>query len=176
MKRRRRKPDLRLIRVSQSYSIPEVAKLLERTAPTIRVWIKQGLPVLPETQPRLICGGELKGWLAERAKARKQPCGIAKLYCFKCRRPRRPKPDSVATSPLSAKTVKVSGKCGACETAMQQPRKLTALPEIIAAMTSPAQRQLNLAGYTSPPVNPTFWAQTDDIEIEAPEDGEKHVH
>jgi hypothetical protein len=176
MARRRRKLDLRRIRVSQSYSIPEAAKLLERKAPTIRLWIKQGLPVLPDTQPRLICGGELKDWLRDRAKARKQPCGIAKLYCFKCRRPRRPTPDSVATSPLSAKTVKVSGKCNACNTAMQQPRALAKLPEVIAAMTSPRQRQLNLTGYISPSVNPTFWTQTDDIEIDAPREGETHVH
>ena len=176
MARRRRKLDLRRIRVSQSYSIPEVAKLVDRTVPTVRAWIKQGLPVLPDTQPRLICGGELKDWLTKRAEDRKQPCGIAKLYCFKCRRPRRPKPDSVTTSPLSAKTVQVSGKCSACNTTMQQPRSLAKLPEIIAAMTVPTQHQVNLAGYTSPPVNPMFWTQTDEPEIDAPTKEGKHVH
>lgn len=173
---RRRKPDLRRIRISQSYSIPETAKLVDRTAPTIRTWIKQGLPTLPHTSPCLICGVDLKDWLTKRAQARKQPCSIDTLYCFKCRRPRRPKPDTVNTSPVSAKTVKVSGKCNVCSTAMQQPRALSKLAETIASMTAPTQHQLNLTGYTSPSVNSTFWPDDDVIEFSTHNGGKPHVH
>ena len=102
--------------------------------------------------------------------------GVRVSLSHACRHPRRPKPDSVTTSLLSAKTVKVTGKCNACNTVMQQPRSLAKLPEIIAAMKVPTQRQLNLTGDTSPPVKPTFWTDADEAEIDASREGQKHVH
>lgn len=177
MKRRKKlKPDLRRIRVSQSYTVPDVARLLDRTTPTVRSWIKQGLPVLADTSPRLICGQELKRWLAMLWNAKKRPCAIHEMYCVKCRRPRRPDPASVKTAHLSSKTAKVSAKCGTCATAMQQPRALSKLPEIIAAMTAPTRQQVNLSGYTNPPLDPTFWKGHIEREDERPNTGKNNVH
>ena len=176
MKRRKQKPDLRRICVSQSYTVQEAATLLNRQAPTIRQWIRQGLPILQGTSPRLIHGSDLKAWLGARWKARKHPCGIAQLYCCKCRRPRRPKPDSVATKPLSTKTVTVSGKCGACGTAMQQPRSLNNLAETIAAMKTLTQDQAHLSGYTKPPVQPTLWPHDDEPDLNNQNKGKPYVH
>jgi hypothetical protein len=176
MKGRRQKIDARRIRVSQSYAIPEIARLLGRTIPTVRSWIKQGLPVLPDTSPRLICGEDLKNWLSERARNRKQPCGLARLYCCKCRRPQRPKPDTVGTSELTSKNVKVSGKCGACGTQMQQSRKLADLPVIIAAMKDPTQGQASLTGYSNALVNPLFEQASDQTDLDASQKGKFHVH
>lgn len=173
---KRLKPDVRRIVVARSYTIPEVAKLLDRGAPTVRRWIKQGLPVLPETSPRLICGQELKTWLATIWQAKKRPCAIDEMYCVKCRRPRRLKPKSLKTAPLSSKTVTVSGSCGVCGTAMQQARSISNLTETIAAMNGTTQRNTHLTGYTAAPLERTFWTGQSDWLDGLPNDGEKSVH
>ena len=156
MARRIAKLDLRRIRVSQSYTVSEIARLLGRTVPTVRNWIKQGLPTLTDTSPRLICGGDLKAWLTSRAGARKQPCGNSKLFCCKCGCARRPKPATVETSAHTSKTVFISGECAQCSGHMRQLRSLSNLAEIITEMTAPAQGQLNLTGCTRLFVNSLF--------------------
>ena len=176
MARRRQKPDLRRIRVSESYTVPEVAKLLGRTLPTVRNWIKLGLPTLPDTSPRLICGGDLKTWLAKRWKAKKQICGVDRLYCCKCRRPQRPKPHTVTTSPLTSKVAKVSGRCGQCDTRMQQSRSLAKLAEIIAAMKDPTLGQASLTGYSNSLVNPLFEQERDQAAFPPSQKDEPNVH
>lgn len=176
MKRRKQKPDLRRIRISQSYTVQEAAETLDRTPATVRKWIKLGLPVLPDTRPRLICGDDLKTWLTARWQAKKQPCGLAELYCFKCRCPRRPAPSSVATTPLSKTTATIVGKCGTCGTGMRQPRSLSKLPETIAAMQAAPQEQVHLSGYTKPPVKPTFWPDLNEPNLTDKGEGKFHVH
>lgn len=173
---KRLKPDLRLIVVARSYTIPEVAKLLDRGAPTVRRWIKCGLPVLPETSPRLICGLELKHWLSAIWDAKKRPCAIDEMYCVKCRCPRRPKPESVKTAPLSSKTATVSGNCDDCGTAMQQARSISKLPETIAAMKATTRQDPHLTGYTAAPLERTFWTGQSDWLDDLQNDGEKSVH
>lgn len=176
MKRRKQKPDLRRIRILQSYTVQEAAETLDRTPATVRKWIKLGLPVLPDTRPRLICGDDLKTWLNARWQAKKQPCGLAELYCCKCHRPRRPAPSSVATAPLSKGTVTISGKCGTCGTGMQQPRSLSKLAETIAAMKALPQGQAHLSGCSKPPVKPTFWPDLDETNLLDQGKGKFHVH
>lgn len=173
---KRLKPDVRRIVVARSYTIPEVAKLLSRGAPTVRRWIKRGLPVLPETSPRLICGQELKTWLSAIWKAKKRPCAIDEMYCVKCRRPRRLKPDSVKTAPLSSKTATVSGNCGACGTAMRQARSIAMLPETIAAMKATTRQDPHLTGYTAAPLERTLWTRQGDWLDDLQNDGENSVH
>lgn len=173
---KRLKPDLRRIVVARSYTILEVAKLLDRNAATVRRWIKRGLPVLPNTSPCLICGQELKHWLAGIWNAKKRPCAIDEMFCVKCRRPRRLKPESVKTAPLSSKTAMVSGNCGICGTAMQQARSISKLPETIAAMKATKQRDLHLSGYTDAPLQRTFWTGQGDLLNDHLDDGEQSVH
>ena len=173
---KRLKPDVRRIVIARSYTIPEVANLLNRTPSTVRRWIKSGLPVLPDTSPRLICGQELKAWLSAIWNAKKQPCQIDEMYCVKCRRPRRLKPQSVKTTPLSSKTATVSGNCGVCGTAMQQARSISKLPETIAAMKANTRREPHLSGYTNVPLQRTFWTHQGDWLDDLHNDGEKSVH
>lgn len=173
---KRLKPDLRRIVVARSYTIHEVANLLDRGAPTVRRWIKRGLPVLPDTSPRLICGQELKHWLSVIWNARKRPCAIDEMYCVKCRRPRRLKPESVKAAPLSSKTATVSGNCGACGTAMRQARSIATLPETIAAMKATTRHESHLSGYTAAPLERTFWNGQGDLLDDLPNDGDQSVH
>ena len=171
-----RKPDLRRIKTTLSYTVPEIADLLDRRASTVTRWIREGLPVLPETRPRLIDGVVLKAWLAEKWAARKRPCSLAELYCCKCRAPRTPDPASVETSPISAQTVMVRGKCGQCGSAMQLARPTANLAEIIAAMTASTQQQERLTGYGETGVKPTIWTGQGSFDFDAWEGDPDHAH
>lgn len=173
---KRLKPDLRRIVVARSYTIHEVAKLLGRATPTVRRWIKRGLPVLPDTSPRLICGQELKYWLSEIWEAKKQPCAIDEMYCVKCRRPCRLNPGSVTTAPLSSKTVTVSGTCEVCGTAMRQARSTSKLSETIAAMNTTTRQHSHLIGYTTAPLERTFCKRQGDCLDASQSNGENSVH
>ncbi len=173
---KRLKPDLRRIVVARSYTISEVAKLFNRTPSTVRRWIMRGLPVLPETSPRLICGEELKRWLSAIWDAKKQPCAIDEMYCVKCRRPRRLKPESVKAAPLSSKTATVSGNCGVCGTPMQQARSISKLPETIAAMKARTRLDPHLSGYADAPLERTFWTGQGDLLDSLSNDGDQSVH
>lgn len=142
-----RKPNLSRIRTSRSYEVKVIAKTLDRSVYTVRAWIKQGLPVLPDTSPRLIDGQELKEWLAAKWQSRKKPCGIGELFCCRCCQPRAPKPTTVKTETAAATTTFVMGNCEACGTHMQQVRKTEKLPEILAAMMAKPKRDASLIGY-----------------------------
>jgi hypothetical protein len=81
MKCRNRRPD------HLSYTIEEVARLLEVHRNTNRDWIKGGLPVIDGKHPALILGNELAEFLATRRAARRQTCQPEQMYCVKCRKP-----------------------------------------------------------------------------------------
>lgn len=175
--RGRRKPNVNLIQTSRSYTVPEASKRLGRSVYTVRHWIKEGLPVLPGTRPRLIDGADLKDWLKAKWARRKKPCGLGELYCCKCHKPRAPDPLSVKTGEgLSPKTVRISGRCGICGTPLQQVRKLENLPEILAAMRGQAKAELNLTGYRDPSANPTLWSGQGVFNFDQYEGGSGSVH
>jgi hypothetical protein len=175
--RGRRKPNINLIATSRCYSVREAAERLDRTVYTLRNWITQGLPVLPDVNPSLIDGAILKAWLKAKWAKRKKPCGIGELFCCKCGEPRAPDPASVKTgSGLSPTTANVSGKCATCGTHMQQARKMSDLPEILAAMRGQAKADSNLIGYRHPCAKPTHWQGQGVLNFEQHEGGSDSVH
>lgn len=175
--RGRRKPKISLIQTSRCYTIDEIGKRLDRKVSTVREWIKQGLPVMADTRPRLIDGAVLKVWLKEKWSNRKRSCRVNELFCCRCREPRSPRPDSVQTShSLSPTTVCVRGKCKTCGTVMQQTRKLVDLPEILSAMRGQTKAKPNLTGYRDPNVKPTLLQGQGAFDFEQHERGSDSVH
>jgi hypothetical protein len=174
--RKKRKPNISLISVRKSYEVREITRLLDRSPDTVRGWIKEGLPVLPGSKPRLIDGAELKAWLQAKWAKRKKSCAINQLHCCKCRNSREPDPASVKTEPVTAKTVMIRAKCGTCGTAMQQVRKTEALAETIAAMTALKQAPDSLAGYLDPIDNPPLFRAQGSFDFSPFEGSAKHVH
>jgi|GEM_PF-793670 len=173
----KRKPNFSLIQTSRCYTVGEAAKRLDRTVHTVRSWIKQGLPVLPDTSPRLIDGAELKAWLKTKWTRRKRPCGVGELFCCKCCQPRAPHPKSVNTAAgLGPTTVRVTGKCGVCGTLIQQVRKLSELPEILAEMRAIPKVEPDLIGYRDRIVKPTLWHRRDVLDTDGCEGGSDSVH
>jgi len=75
-------PDRRRIRSKRTYSVPEVAALLEVHVHTVRRWLKNGLGSIDGQSPTLIHGAELRRYLDARVKSMKQKCGPDEMYCL----------------------------------------------------------------------------------------------
>ncbi len=107
-------PDRRRIRTMRTYSVPEVAALLEVHVHTVRRWLKNGLASIDGRNPTLIHGAELRTYLDVRAKGRKHKCGPDEMYCLSCRAPRLPILGSVHIADLNENTVRLVGACCTC--------------------------------------------------------------
>jgi hypothetical protein len=173
---KKRKPNISLISVRKSYEVREVARLLDRSTYTVRSWIKEGLPLLAGSKPRLIDGAELKTWLQAKWSKRKKPCAINQLHCCKCRDPRAPDPASIRTEPRTAMTTLIRGKCHVCGTAMQQFRQTETLAAAIAAMMALKQAPHSIAGYLAPSDNTPLFPGQGAFDFNPPDGGSKHVH
>lgn len=130
MKPRRRKyHNTKHIRTKQSYTIEEIAEVLNTHKNTIRLWIKEGLHVMDECRPYLIHGAVLKAFLAQRQKARKQPCQHGEIYCFTCRAPRRPWEGMVDVQIISQKIAQMIGVCSVCNGKLNRRTSVAKLEE-----------------------------------------------
>ncbi len=121
-KPRKRRPDFRIIRPTKTYSLPEIARSLGRNRATVRSWVRNGLPTLNGQKPFLVLGFDLKAWLKAKWAAKKHKCLPGELFCFRCQRPRMPKPDSVQIISRNEKTVTIKGRCIECNRRMNQVR------------------------------------------------------
>lgn len=153
MRKTKRGQDLRNIRQSQCYTVQECSKALAVGLATVRFWIRQGLPTLPDGKPILIPGDTLKSWLKSRRAARKQKCQPNELYCCRCRCPRKAKIGSVVITLRNAKTVAIRAFCGTCDAKMNKGGSLTRLSEIQAAFGLNTPAQVNLEVCETPAVN-----------------------
>ncbi len=153
MRKKGRGQDLRKIRRSQCYAIPEVGRLLGVSVGTVRAWLRRGLLSLEGERPILIPGDGLKSWLVAQRLARKRKCQPDQLYCCRCRVPKNAKPGSVVIVPRNARTITISAMCGTCGAKMNRGGSLARLPEIRLAFGLVTQAQVNLAGCENPAVN-----------------------
>jgi hypothetical protein len=118
--KRRRKIDVRRIRVRVCYSVPQTARLLGVAEGTIRAWLRAGLPALDPNRPTVILGADLKAWLQERQISRRHKCGPDELFCLRCRRPRTLRPNSAQLIEKNPKMLMIRGNCSTCGTVMHK--------------------------------------------------------
>ena len=111
-----RRPNPRLAKIHRNYTVEEAAAALRVHKNTVRQWVKSGLPTIDDRRPVLILGLVLQNFLQERRKKAKQVCGPGKLYCVKCRRPKRPAFNAVDYIALSDTSGNLQGICPECET------------------------------------------------------------
>jgi hypothetical protein len=145
-------PDLRKIRLSQCYTIQQCSNTLGVSVATIRTWIRQGLPTVPNGKPPLIPGDGLKSWLTQRRISRKQTCQPNELYCCRCRRPRTAIAGSLMITPRNSKTICIRALCGTCNTRMNKGGSLAKRSEIAAAFGLITPLQEHLAECENPTV------------------------
>ncbi len=116
-----RKPvyTLRLIRRDYTYSVEEVAALFGITSHTVFRWIsREGLKRIPGTKKYFVHSSDLHAFLEEKNARNKQPCAVGEIYCCKCHEPRKPKLASLNSQKMPNKTIRISGRCGVCNTRM----------------------------------------------------------
>ncbi len=115
-----RYPNHRLVKIHRSYTVTEVASLLNMHKNTVRRWIKDGLPTIHEKRPKLILGQELKIFLKARRAKKKQRCKPGQFYCVRCRTPKFPAGDMVEYSPVNEKSGRLTAICPDCDSIINQ--------------------------------------------------------
>lgn len=160
-KGKKRKPDLRKIRITKIYTVDQIATALDRNVGTVRVWIRDGLPVLDGRKPALIEGAALKSWLKIRWESKKQKCSPGEFYCCKCRKPRAPRRSSVSIHPKNIKTLNIKALCGLCGTRMNKGAAFADLGQLQEQFQLLAQQEQHLSEYDDPCVNGHHERQTD---------------
>lgn len=123
----RRQVNPNRVKIHRTYSVEEVATLLEVHEHTVRNWQKSGLVPIDDQRPTLFKGSQLKAYLQNKRKSKQQPCTSHEMYCLKCRAPRRPAGDVVDYLPITGTSGNLRGLCPECETLMHRRTSQTKL-------------------------------------------------
>lgn len=115
---KKRKPDMRRIRPSATYTATQLAKAADRRIETIRRWHREGMPALTDTNPLLFDGAEVKVWLHDKWEKKKRPCAANEAYCGRCREPRRFAHGTTQRKRNTGKTFMLHGRCHVCGAGM----------------------------------------------------------
>ena len=149
-----RRANPRLIKMHRSYSVEEAALKLGVHKNSIRGWIKAGLPILDNSRPTIILGGELKAWLDKKRKAAKRPCSPGTFYCFRCRTPKAPALGMVEYKPINNTTGNLIALCTDCGTMMHRRARKEAIEAIMPNLAIQiTEAKLSIIERTPPPLN-----------------------
>jgi hypothetical protein len=115
-----RRHSIRHLQRRRTYNVREVAKATGATPGTARNWQKNGLEAVVGVYPAIFRGIDIIAFLGKRNRARKQPCGPGRLFCFRCKAPKRPAFDEVEFWPDGPKLGKIRGLCPDCTRTMNR--------------------------------------------------------
>jgi len=104
-----------LAKIHRSYFVSEVAETIGVHKNTVRVWIKDGLPICDNAYPILILGRDLREYLRAKQNNNKRPCKANEMYCLKCRAPKEPMGNMVDYHPKTATRGQLTALCSSCE-------------------------------------------------------------
>ncbi|HSW71398.1 MAG TPA: helix-turn-helix domain-containing protein [Gammaproteobacteria bacterium] len=120
----------RLIKIHRSYTVEEIASLLNTHKNTIRAWIKDGLSTTDSKRPLLVQGRDLAVFLQARRLKNKQKCNCDEMYCVKCHLPRVPAGDLVEYKPYNEKIGNLIAICPYCHSIMNRRVSLAKLKPV----------------------------------------------
>lgn len=121
----------RSVRSHLSYEVAELARVCGVSRSTIRNWIKSGLPAMTDRKPILIYGAELKQWRQETLHKRKQKCAPGEMFCFTCRKPKRPALGMAEYHPDNPTHGRIVALCETCERTMYRACALARISEAL---------------------------------------------
>jgi hypothetical protein len=118
-------PNPNLVKIHQTYSVDEIARLLGVSKGTVRRWLKTGLKRVDGPGMTIVRGSDLRDFLKQRRDKAKHPCGPGFLYCLRCRMPKEPadrRADLVCTNSNTggAGTGNLRGICPDCSALMHR--------------------------------------------------------
>jgi len=132
MKRFKKTFNPNLIRINRSFSVIEIAQLFNVNRFTVLSWHKkEGLRAIDERAPYIFHGKELRRFIQERQKKRKQKCGPNEFYCFKCRKPRMSDNNRVIVVINNPKQLNIQGTCVFCGSKMNRRNACKNLPKLV---------------------------------------------
>jgi hypothetical protein len=151
--KKRRHPNLQLIRTTQVYTVKTLAETLERRPETVLRWIKDGMPVLDGRKPYLVDASEAKEWLAAKWARRKTKCALDELYCLPCHAKKHPSTDSAKFIDQPNGTLKIEATCPDCGGEMHITRSGKDKDKVRNLMSRFTANVQHLSGYRNPAVN-----------------------
>ena len=157
---KKRKHNPNRIKENHSYSIKEVAKLLNIHIRTVQSWRKQGLQVIDtDIKPYLIYGKELKRFVKDKTAKNTFKLKSGEFFCPKCRCPRLSIKEAIRILLTNKRLGLISiqalikGRCEVCNTTLtlfssnkklqEMKGKGMLLPELEALLSSDRDGSLN---------------------------------
>lgn len=152
-----RRPNPRLAKVHQTYTVEEVARLYGIHRNTVRQWIKRGLPTIDRERPALVRGGDLAAFVRARRLRNKRTCQPGEIYCVRCREPRKPAGNMADYEPVTPALGSLIGICPSCDAVMYRRVNLAKLEQVRGQLeiTTP-QAPARIGESTKPSVNCDF--------------------
>jgi len=135
----------RRVKIHRSYTVGEVARMLEAHKNTVRAWLRDGLTPIDQRRPVLIQGGQLASYIDARRKRRRQPCRPGELYCFRCRMPKAAAAGAADYLPVTPSSGNLMARCSDCGTRMYRRvalRKLEAVAGDLQVKLPQAQQRI----------------------------------
>jgi hypothetical protein len=150
-------PDYRRIKIHRSYTVEEIACLLNLHKNSVRTWVKAGLPVSDHKRPKLILGTDLAAFLKARRTRNKRPCKSGEFYCVRCRLPRVPAGGMVDCKPESDTSGRLEAICPVCDCIMNRWISLAKWEQICGKMeVTIAEASEQVSDRAQPSVNSDF--------------------
>jgi helix-turn-helix protein len=149
---RKRHPNHRLVKIHRSYTVEEIAPLLDVHKNTVRQWIKSGLPTCDKRRPTLILGQDLIDFLRARRGKNKRSCLPGQIYCVRCRAPKSPAGNMADYQCVTEKIGNIKAICPDCDSIINRRVSLAKWQQIRGQMevTFPqALRHLNESNQSS---------------------------
>lgn len=112
---RRRRISSRRVKLHRSYTVEELSDVTGATEPTVRNWLRRGLPALTSRRPTLILGRDVRAFLDVEANRRKRPTPIGKFFCFRCKECHPPALGIADFLPLGPSHGRLVAICEGCE-------------------------------------------------------------
>ena len=109
-----RRHSARRVKRLRTYTVQEAARATGATPATVRQWLKTGLESVAGCYPTIIRGIDLIAFLKSRNAGRKRPCGPGRLFCLRCKEPKRPAFDEVEFWPEGDRLGTLKGVCPDC--------------------------------------------------------------
>lgn len=157
VRRNRRLPNPRRVKIHRSYSVEEVSAVLDVHKNTVREWLRRGLPAIDQRRPLLILGCDLVAYLQRRRGVNKQPCQPGEIYCVCCRLPKKPAGGMADYLEMTATGGSLVGICPDCETLIYRRVSYARLQQVRGDLEIHLPKSLQHIGESSKPsVNSDF--------------------
>jgi hypothetical protein len=146
---RRHRADPRRIKIHRSYTVEQLAQLLDCHKNSVRSWLKQGLEPLDDgKRPLLIQGREARRFLETKRQSKKRRCRPHELYCLHCRDARLPAARQAEYWRAPGQAGLLTAECAECGTQMFKrvsERSLPKLQELLDLKVQEAEETPKLA-------------------------------